>query len=82
MHSLPILETPQVHNQPNCHYDETRPELKIRGGTGKKGAINDYYYYQACNEVGLHMGGDLEGLGDGPCIRPPNILRSSVVGCA
>jgi len=20
--------------------------------------------------------------GDGPCIRPPNILRSSVVGCA
>src|SRR6218665_47525 len=37
-------------------------------------------------------GGDLGGLGgrslqslrwvDGPCIRPPNILRSSVVGCA
>ena len=35
-------------------------------------------------------GGDLGGLGDGPpkicggggpCIRPPNILRSSVVGC-
>jgi len=21
-------------------------------------------------------------VGDGPCIRPPNILRSSVVGCA
>src|SRR6218665_2688560 len=21
-------------------------------------------------------------MGDGPCIRPPNILRSSVVGCA
>jgi len=21
-------------------------------------------------------------LGDGPCIRPPNVLRSSVVGCA
>jgi len=21
------------------------------------------------------------GEGDGPCIRPPNILRSSVVGC-
>ena len=39
------------------------------------------------------MGGDLEGLGDGPpkkkcevgdgpCIHPPNILRSGVVGCA
>ena len=37
------------------------------------------------------MGGDLGRLGDGPlkfevgdgpCIRPPNILRSSVVGCA
>jgi len=37
------------------------------------------------------MGGDLGGLrgwtpkfevGGGPCIRPPNILRSSVVGCA
>ena len=34
-------------------------------------------------------GGDLGGTvpqslrwGDGPCIRPPNILRSSVVGCA
>jgi len=37
------------------------------------------------------MSGDLEGLGDGPpqkfegggpCIRPPNIWRSSVNGCA
>ena len=37
------------------------------------------------------MGGDLGGtggpstpkfeLGDGPCNRPPNILRSSVIGC-
>ena len=42
-----------------------------------------------CIPVGL-MGGDLGGLGgrstqiwggDGPCIRPPNILRSCVVGC-
>ena len=38
------------------------------------------------------MGGDLAGpggtgsppkfeMGDGPCIRPPNIWRSSVIGC-
>jgi len=35
-------------------------------------------------------GGDLEGLGDGPqnlrwedgpCIRPPDILRANVIGC-
>ena len=40
---------------------------------------------------GTDRGGNLGGLGDGPpkfevgdgpCIRPPNILRSSVVGCA
>src|SRR6218665_3907000 len=40
----------------------------------------------------LYRGGDLGGTGgtvpqnlrwgDGPCIGPPNILRSSVVGCA
>ena len=43
-----------------------------------------------CSNKG--RGGDLGGtggtvpptfqVGDGPCIRPPNILRSSVVGCA
>jgi len=34
------------------------------------------------------MGGDLGGtvlpkfeVGDGPCIHPPNILRSTVIGC-
>jgi len=38
--------------------------------------------------IGSFMGGDLGGtvplkceVGDGPCIRPPNILRSTVIGC-
>jgi len=44
-----------------------------------------------CTRIHARMGGDLGGVrgtvptkfevGDGPCIRPPNISKSSVIGC-
>ena len=64
--------------------------FQISCGLVKKALIKIHAAYRP-NVALAHtiMGGDLGGtvplkfeVGDGPCIRPPNISRSSVMGCA
>ena len=50
-------------------------------GLGKSHA-DELVAVRGGNLGGLGDGSPKFEVGDGPCIRPPNILRSSVVGCA
>src|SRR6218665_396808 len=46
------------------------------------GHLTDYCRGGDLGGLGGRFPPKILGAGDGPCIRPPNILRSSVVGCA